>query len=98
MTQIQAVGWFCYKDENQYNEFLSVFTDIHKLPATFSRWKELTEKGVKQAESAGMIVIRAYAESTAEFIEFCRHHSKGIDAEGRKHFANVKAIEHLRRP
>ncbi|EJI4858943.1 hypothetical protein RTS15_003347 [Salmonella enterica] len=97
MSQIQAAGWFCYKDENQYNELKSIFTDAHKLPVTFSRWKELTDKGIHEAESGGMVIVRAYAESTDEFVSFCRHHGKSLSAEGRKHFANFKAAEYLRR-
>ncbi|MEF9677744.1 hypothetical protein ABRQ00_22590 [Pectobacterium aroidearum] len=97
MSQIQAVGWFFYKDEAQYNEFLSVFTDANRLPTTFSRWEQLTNKGIQEHESSGVIVVRAYAESTTEFIEFCRHHSLSLDAKGRTRFASFKAAQQLAR-
>lgn len=48
MSQIQAVGWFCYKDENQYNEFMLIFTDTDKVVRPFSKWKQLTEKAFKR--------------------------------------------------
>ncbi|CNK92529.1 Uncharacterised protein [Yersinia pseudotuberculosis] len=91
MSQIQAVGWFCYKDENQYNEFMSIFTDTDKVLRPFSKWKQLTEKGIQEVERSGMIVIRAYAESAEEFTAWCRVHQCGVDAKGRAGFANAKA-------
>ncbi|AJJ71520.1 cytochrome c family protein [Yersinia pseudotuberculosis] len=91
MSQIRVVGWFCYKDENQYNEFLSVFTDAGKVPFPFGKWKQLTEKGIQETERSGVIVIRAYAESAEEFTAWCRVHQCGIDAKGRTGFANAKA-------
>ncbi|EAT0258384.1 hypothetical protein G6S35_003089 [Salmonella enterica] len=94
---VKIAGWFCYKDENQYSEFLSIFTDAHTLPSTFSRWKQLTEKGIHNMESKGVIIVRAYADSTEQFTAFCRHFRKGINAEGRKYFANFKAAEYIRR-
>lgn len=97
MSKIQAVGWFCYKDENQFNEFLSVFTDADKVPQPFSRWKQLTEKGIKETERDGVIVIRAYAESAEEFTTWCRVNQRGLSAEGRTGFANAKAVKDLLR-
>ncbi|PHM49084.1 hypothetical protein [Xenorhabdus sp. KK7.4] len=94
--QQKAVAFFCYKNESQYNEFLNILTDVEKLPATFEQWKQSNEKGIHEMESRGVIAIRVYAESTVSFIDFCRHHGKGINAEGRIHFANVKASEYLR--
>lgn len=98
MSKIQAVGWFCYKDENQYNEFLSVFTDTDKIPFPFSKWKQLTEKGIQEAERNGVIVIRAYAESAEEFTTWCRINQRGFSAEGRTGFANAKAAKEYLRP
>lgn len=96
MTQ-KAVGWFCYKDESQYNELKLIFLDADKLPLTFADWKKKTEEGIRSQETQGTLVIKAHPESTDDFIEFCRHHGKSLSAEGRIHFASVKAAEHLRR-
>ncbi|EGG3068493.1 hypothetical protein MOR33_002739 [Salmonella enterica] len=92
---IKVVGWFCYKDENQYNELLSIFTDAHTLPPTFSRWKQITEKGIQHEESKGVIIVRAYVDSAEQFITFCRHFRRGVNADGRKYFANFKAAEYI---
>ncbi|PHM23279.1 hypothetical protein [Xenorhabdus budapestensis] len=94
--QQKAVAFFCYKDESQYNEFLKIFTDVEKLPATFERWKHFNEKGIHEMESEGVIPIRVYPESTIIFIDFCRIHGKELDAKGRIHFANTRAREYLR--
>lgn len=93
-TTKKVAGVFCYKDESQYNELLTIFTDAHNLPATFDKWEQLNDKAVKTAESSGVIAIRVYTESAEAFVEFCRLHGKGLNAEGRLHFANLKAFEH----
>jgi len=95
MTQKQAVAWFVYKDENQYNEFLSVFTDARKLPSTFAGWERQAEHGIQHLEKNGVVVIRVHAETTGEFIAWCLANDRGIDASGRKGFAFFKAAEHL---
>ncbi len=97
MSVEQAIAWFCYKDENQFNELKSVFLDADKLPATFDRWEKLTEHGISIQEAQGTLVIKTYPESADDFITFCRHHGKSLSSEGRIHFANIKAAEYLRR-
>ncbi|WP_406706829.1 hypothetical protein [Sodalis sp.] len=87
----KAIGWFCYKNENQYNEFLSVFTDAHCLPASFEGWQRNAEISIQLMEYQGIVVTRVYAESTDEFIRCCQEYEWSIDAEGRKNFAFLKS-------
>ncbi|MDC9607246.1 hypothetical protein [Xenorhabdus griffiniae] len=94
--QVEATGVFCYKDESQYHEFLNIFTDAQGFPATFEEWEQLNEKLIQKTESSGVIVVRAYAESTNSFVDFCRRHEKGVNSEGRRYFASAKAADYLR--
>ncbi|CAK8739303.1 hypothetical protein SODG_004720 [Sodalis praecaptivus] len=87
----KAIGWFCYKNENQYNEFLSVFTDAHCLPATFDAWQRNTEIVIQILENQGIVVYRAYAESTDEFISCCREFGWVADSKARDYFAFLKS-------
>ncbi len=97
MSLQPVTGWFCYKDENQYNELKAIFQDANTLPSTFASWKQQAEQGIQIEESKGVLVIKAYPESIDDFIRFCRLNSKSLSSEGRTYFANIKAIEYLRR-
>jgi predicted nuclease with RNAse H fold len=86
-----SVGWFCYKSQEQYSEFLKIFTDTNVLPRDFTSWKNLADKDIEHAENHGINVIRVYPESAEEFATWCQIHKSGINAEGRTGFASFKA-------
>lgn len=93
MVRCQYITWFCYRDDIQYRNFLPAFTDCYKLPATFSKWKLLTENHFQMLEDRGISVVRVYANNIEEFIEFCHLHGKGLNAEGRTFFADVRGAK-----
>ena len=82
---------FCYRDENQFNEFLSVFTDAHALPVTFEVWQRDTEITIQVLQNQGVVVYRAYPASKEEFIEFCRVFGYIADNKARFNFASFKS-------
>lgn len=89
MGYVRAYAIFCYLSEEQYNEFRSIFTDADKLPATFEEWKQLTKQLVKKLEGEDVIIFYRYADTTQDFIDFCRHHEIDVNAKGRNRFAEL---------
>ncbi|ENN8377987.1 hypothetical protein ACAX46_003444 [Providencia rettgeri] len=93
--QIKVAGVFCYKDENQFNEFKELFTDSHILPSNYSDWKSLTNKLIDKYKNTDTKIIEVYTD-TNEFSVWCSSTGNNVDASGRKAFANMKAIQHAR--
>lgn len=87
----KAIPMFCYRDENQYEEFLSVFADARALPVTFEAWKRNAEITIQVLLHQGIVVNRAYADSKEEFIEFCRIFGYVPDSKARFNFAFLKS-------
>lgn len=91
----KILSFFWYKKE-QYLVFRSACIDGHVLPETYEDWLQKTMQGVHQFESQGVTVIKAEADID-DFRAWCAFSGHKLDAKGRTAFANLKAVDYLRR-
>ena len=93
--QVEVVGQLWFRNAAQYAEYLAIFEDANRLPATFSRWHKLATHAREDALRSGKVAIQVYA-SVDEFLAFCRSKKIGLDAAARIDFATFKAFEKYR--
>jgi len=89
--QVRATILVWYREED-WDRILEIMTDAEKLPPTFEDWQQKAEEEVRQLESQGMTVLKAYIDPE-EFIGWCAIRGMDIDAEARMAFANEMAFK-----
>ena len=86
---VRAIGmaWYTRQD---YPRILEIMEDAEKLPPSYFAWSKAAERGKREAERQGQIVIRAIIDPD-DFSLWCRARGLNVDAEARMRFANETA-------
>ncbi|MAM95707.1 hypothetical protein [Parvibaculum sp.] len=86
---VRAAGmaWYTRQD---YPRILEIMEDAEKLPPTYFAWSKAAERGKRDLERKGHIVITAIIDPD-EFPVWCRARGLNIDAKARIQFANETA-------
>jgi hypothetical protein len=79
---VRAVGMVWYRRED-YAEILRIMDDADKLPPTWEKWHYAADRGLREVEGKGHIVIRAYIDPV-EFSTWCVARGLKLDAEARE--------------
>jgi hypothetical protein len=93
--QVEVIGQLWFRNAAQYADYLAVFEDADRLPATFSRWHKLATQAREDLLRSGKVAVQVYA-SVDEFVAYCGSRKVRLDAAARIDFAAVKAIEKYR--
>jgi hypothetical protein len=86
---VQAIGMAWYL-ERDYDALRALFTDGHKLPATFLQWQDQAEQVRKRYVREGYIIVKAHIDPTT-FPAWCAANGRDVDASGRTKFASAEA-------
>ena len=94
--KIEVVGMFWIRNESEFLEFKSLFTDSARLPSSYARWLVVANQGIEELLRAGNVVVKAEA-TPDEFATWARVRGLDVDARGRIAFSNEKALEYARK-
>ena len=89
MDVVKAMGIAWYRPE-QYERIRSIMIDGANLSASYEKWLQGAEQGIKTMTEQGWIVERIYIEPDA-FIEWCKSRSLNVDSHARQTFV-IEAI------
>ncbi|KRP43902.1 hypothetical protein SAMN04490190_2318 [Pseudomonas libanensis] len=83
------IGFFWYRDAEQYEHFLSIYEDRDTMHDTYALWHKSAMRAVKQYEKQGFITHRVYS-TPEELAQWCRVNSMPLNGKSRSSFANEK--------
>ncbi len=95
--QISNVGFFWYRDAQQYAHFLSIYEDRDTMHDTYALWHKQALRAVKQYERRGFITHRVYS-TPEELMAWCQANGLPLNGKSRSSFANEKLTAAAKRP
>lgn len=87
--QVTNVGFFWYRDAEQYMQFLTIYEDRDAMNETYALWHKQALRAVKQYERRGLITHKVYS-TPEELLEWCRANGMPLNGKSRSSFANEK--------
>jgi hypothetical protein len=96
-SQVTNVGFFWYRDAEQYARFLSIYEDRDTMHDTYALWHKQAAKAVKQYERRGFVTHRVYS-TPEELLAWCQANGTPLNAASRSAFANEKLATAAKRP
>lgn len=87
--QITNVGFFWYRDAEQYVQFLAIYDDRDAMNETYALWHKQALRAVKQFERRGFITHKVYS-TPEELLEWCRANGMPLNGKSRSTFSQEK--------
>lgn len=84
-----GLPWY---EPDSYEQVVAVMEDRHRLHATYAQWLQDALQTEQQMRRYGFVPVRAVLRP-GEFEAFCRRSDCHVDAQGRTHFANLRAVQ-----
>jgi hypothetical protein len=94
-VKVAAVGIPWYRRED-FAELRALFTDGHKLHATYEGWLAAAEEGERRIKADGTLTVRANLRPE-EFAAWCNAKGIPLDSKARMEYANEWAHDWLKR-
>lgn len=88
--QIQALSFYWYPSEEDFNKMKLHAEDSAKLHETYADWLTAAEYGFKEIQSHGKQQIIKIEAPTDEFLAWCKANSCNINAASRNAFSHHK--------
>lgn len=89
LNQVTNIGFFWYRDAEQYSQYLSIYEDRDTMHSTYALWHKQAMRAVKQYERRGLVTHRVYS-TPEELMAWCKENGIPLNAKSRSLFASEK--------
>ena len=88
--RVNRIGFFWYRDAEQYAQYLEIFEDVDELHRTFPQWHKNALKLLEKVERQGFATTKIYS-TPQEFKAWCMANGAALNGRSRSEFARIKA-------
>ncbi len=88
--QIQALSFYWYPSEVDFNKMKLHAKDSAKLHGTYTAWLAAAEYGFKEMQTSGIQQIVKIESPTDEFLAWCKTNNRNVNAASRNSFSQHK--------
>lgn len=86
---VKHIGFFWYRDAEQYAQFLEIVEDVDALPKTFDQWQKKALKLLEDVTRQGHSTKKIYS-TPQEFKAWCMTNDAPLNGLSRSRFASFK--------